>query len=306
MKKLAADVQEQLRAIAAQIARHAPGEGETQTAIPDLRLYRISSSSLVQRGMLRPSVCVVAQGQKRSYAGADTPLSYGPGSFLASSIDMPLAGHGIGTSTARPYLAAAFELPPHEVLAVLRETDRRLDLTAPSVPATFVGECDPRLLDVVLRAVSTLEDPREARFLAPLLRKELIYRLITGPSAFAVCQSAMLARSDDGVGRAVDWLRVHFKEPLEIPALARVANMSTSSLHHKFKATVMMGPLQYQKRLRLEEARRLLLSGQADATSAAFDVGYESPSQFTREYRRLFGRPPLRDLKHMRSASEEP
>jgi AraC-like DNA-binding protein len=298
--RLEADVQELLTAIAAQIARHAPNDGETATAAPGMLLLRANRPTLVRRGILRPSVCVVAQGDKVAQAGADTTLRYGAGSFLASSIDMPVAGQVIGATRNKPYLAIMFEFTPHDLLSVLNDAKIRIS-TTPSGPAAFVGTSDARLLDVVLRSVKSLDDEREARFLAPLLRRELVFRLVTGPSAFAVSQSALLARVEDGIGRAVDWIKTHFKEPLDIPALAKHANMSTSSLRHKFKAAVMMGPLQYQKRLRLEEARRLLLSGLADATSAAFDVGYESPSQFNREYRRQFGLPPLRDVKRMRS-----
>lgn len=301
MIKLEADASTLLRAIAGRIARHAANDGETATLIPGLTLLRASSNALVQKGILRPSVCVVAQGEKVAQAGVDTTLRYAAGSFLASSIDMPMVGQVIGASSAKPYLAALFELTPHDVLSVLNEANIRFDAAVQSTPATFVGTSDAPLLDVVLRSLRVLDDEREARFLAPLQRRELVYRLVTGPSGFAVRQSAVLTRADEGIGRAVDWIRKHFKEPLSIPALAKRANMSTSSLQHRFKATAMMAPLQYQKRLRLEEARRLLLSGLADATSAAFDVGYESPSQFTREYRRLFGLPPLRDVKRMRS-----
>lgn len=299
--RLEADTQELLSTIAAQIARHAPNEGVTSTAVPGVTLLRANGPTLVQRGVLQPSVCVVVQGDKFAQAGADTMLRYGAGSFLASAIDMPIAGQVLGATRAKPFLAVMFGLAPHDVLSVLEDARIHLDTAAPSCPATFVGASDARLLDVVLRSVRSLDDEREAHFLAPSLRRELVFRLVTGPSAFAVSQSALLARVEDGVRRAVEWIKTHFKEPLDIPALAKHANMSTSTLHHKFKATVMMGPLQYQKRLRLEEARRLLLSGLADSTGAAFDVGYESPSQFTREYRRQFGLPPVRDLKRMRS-----
>jgi AraC-like DNA-binding protein len=292
-------VDERLEQIAAQLKRHATADGEIVTAVPGVKLYRASSTATIQRGILRPSVCVVAQGEERVEAGELT-LRYGAGDFIASAIDMPVTGHAVAVSAARPYLAVAFELGPDEVLSVLSDAQIRVP-AGEATPAAFVGPCDARLLDVVSRAVTSLDDEREARFLAPLLRRELAYRLVTGRDALRFCQSALAARSDEGVGRAVDWLRSHYKKPLSVPQLARLARMSTSSLHHKFKAMVLMGPLQYQKRLRLEEARRLLIAGLADATSAAFDVGYESPTQFNREYRRHFGLPPLRDIKRMRS-----
>lgn len=287
-----------LQTIAAQVARHAPNEGETPTRIAGMSLLRIDTPAVLQRGILRPSCCVVVQGNKVSQAGTETMLRYGAGNFLVASLDVPIAGQVLHATRAKPFLCVRFDLTPHDILSVLEDTHLQVDASA-STPAAFVGVSDAKLLDVVARSVSALDDEREAQFLAPMLRRELVYRLVTGPSAAAVCQSALLARVDEGVGRAVDWIKHHFKEPLTIEALARYANMSTSSLHHKFKAVVMIGPLQYQKRLRLEEARRLLVSGSADATSAAFAVGYESTSQFTREYRRLFGLPPLRDVKRM-------
>lgn len=295
-----------LRELASEVLRHAPSDGENATVIPGLTLHRASSATILQRGVLRPSFCVVVQGEKLAQAGTDTTFRYGAGDFLASSIDMPASGQVIGATKSRPYLAARFELTPQDVLSVLRDAEVHVDTTAPGSGATFVGTSDARLLDVVSRTLACLDDGQEARFLAPLLRRELVYRLVTGPSAAAVCQSALLARADDGVGRAVDWIRAHFKERLSIPDLAKRSSMSTSSFQHKFKRAVLMGPLQYQKRLRLEEARRLLLGGQAGATSAAFEVGYESPSQFTREYRRQFGLPPLRDALRMRGEAVPP
>ena len=292
-----------LQAIVEQIRKRHPGDGELPTAIPGLSLLKATSSAVVRRGVLKPSVCIVAQGRKIAQAGDDTTLRYGVGNFMAASIDMPVVGQILGASKSKPYLAAWFELTPHDVLSVLADAKIHVDTSARNAPAAFIGDCDVLLLDVVLRTLHTLDDEREARFFAPLLRRELIYRLVTGPSAFDVCQSARMAGSDDGVGRAVEWIKANFKEPLRIEELAKHSNMSSSSLHHKFKATVMMGPLQYQKRLRLEEARRLLLSGLADATTAALEVGYESPSQFTREYGRMFGLPPLRDVKRMRAES---
>ena len=292
-----------LVALTKSLLRHTRADGETRTIVPGLTLMRFSGPTLVRRGLLRPSFCVVCEGQKIVEAGSGTTLRYGAGQFLVSAIEMPVAGQVLQASKAKPFLAAFFDLCPADVLSVIADANLQVDTTAPSRPATFVGAADAPLLDVVLRSVSSLDDEREARFFAPLLRKELIYRLVSGPSAFAMAQSALQSRTDEGVGRAVERIKTHFREPLSVDELAKYAKMSASSLHHKFKATVMMSPGQYQKRLRLEEARRLLLSGLADATSAAFDVGYESPSQFIREYRRLFGMPPMRDVKRIRDGA---
>lgn len=292
---------ELLEPIAALVRRHAPNDGTTTTVVPGVKLIRSSASAIVQRGVLPPSVCIVAQGCKKLQLGKDVILRYAAGSYIASSIDMPAAGQVVGASRAHPYLSVFFDITPREVGSVLSEAKVRLPGSSDHSAATFVGQCDAKLLDVVLRFMTSLEDEQDAAFLAPSLKRELIYRLVTGPSAAAFCRNVLFRRQDEGIGRAIEWLTTNFKSPLKVEELAKLANMSTSSLHHKFKAFAMMGPLQYQKRLRLEEARRLLMSGLADATSAAFDVGYESPSQFIREYRRLFGLPPLRDVKLMRS-----
>jgi len=291
-----------LTALATEVLRRTCVDGETTTSMQGLSLLRFGSTALEGRGFIQPSVCVVVQGQKVARAGVDTTFRYGAGDFLVTSIEMPLAGRVIGVSEAKPYLAVAFALSPHEVLKAAADAKLSIPRTPHDAPAMLVGKTDSHLLDVVLRAVSALDDERGARFLAPLLRRELAYRLLTGPHAAAVYESALLARQDDGVGRAVSWIREHFKEPLRVERVAKLANMSVSSLHHKFKTAVTMGPLQYQKHLRLQEARRLLLSDLADATHAAFEVGYKSSSQFTREYRRQFGEPPLRDVRQTRFA----
>lgn len=258
-----------------------------------MTLFRISSSLIAGSGVMQPSVCFPVQGTKLAQADAQL-IRYRAGEFLISAIDMPLVGQPVGASRARPYLAVAFALSPHEILEVADIAD----VGGVESRALSVGACDAPLLDVVLRSVRSLDSAREAHFLAPMLRRELVYRLLTGPSRGAVIASARLARPDDAIGRAIAFIRAHFREPLGVHALARVAGTSVSTLHKKFKSSVLMGPLQYQKRLRLEEGRRLLLAG-SDATSAAFAVGYESPSQFTREYRRQFGLPPLRDRKRI-------
>lgn len=276
-------------AIATHILRHAR-EGSWPTIVDGMTLFRISSSLVAGSGVMQPSVCFPIQGEKIAHADA-TLIRYRAGDFLISSIDMPLVGQPIGATHARPYLAIAFALPPHAVLEIGACIGRE-------GRALSVGTCDEPLLDVVLRSVRSLDDPREAQFLAPLLRRELVYRLVTGRSGAAVIASARLTSPADSTGRAIAWIRAHFREPFDMRSLARIAGTSVSTLHRKFKAAVLMGPLQYQKRLRLEEARRLLLAG-SDATRAAFEVGYESPSQFTREYRRQFGLPPLRDRKRI-------
>jgi AraC-like DNA-binding protein len=291
---------ERLDPVAGLIRRHAPNEGIAQTNLPAVGLIRSNRPTLLRGGILRPSVCVVVQGGKKIHLGKES-IGYGPGSYLASTIDMPAAGHVTAASSARPYLSITFDLPPGEIASVLTEAQLPVEESSSQASrAAFVGRADAHLLDVIHRVLSLLDRPQDAVFLGPHLKRELIYRLLTGPDGAYFRRNVLLDRHALGISRTLDWLKTNFKRPLKIEQLAKVGSMSVSSLHHRFKAVTTMGPLQYQKRLRLEEARRLLLSGAADATSAAFDVGYESPSQFNREYRRLFGLPPLQDLKMMR------
>jgi AraC-like DNA-binding protein len=267
-----------------------------------LTLIRANAPTTLRRGVVRASVCIVVQGRKRVHLGKDI-VEYAAGSYLASMINMPVAGQVIAATKTQPYLGVAFELAPREVASVLMEAKLHIERPPEAGRAAFVGQTDSNVLRVVLRSLEVLDDPRDAEFLAPSLKRELIYRLLRGSSGHLFHQSAFFDREAIGIGRAIEWLKDNFKRPLSIEDLAKLGNMSVSSLHHKFKAVTMMGPLQYQKRLRLEEARRLLMAGLADSTSAAFDVGYESPSQFNREYRRLFGLPPMRDVKAMRNAA---
>lgn len=286
--------------LAALIERQAPEEGMFETIIPGVGLLRWDRPTVLRRGVLKPSVCIVVQGRKKVQIGTEI-IHYGAGRFLASAINMPLAGQVVGATPGRPYLCVTFELPPQEIAAVLTEARLRMQRDPEPVSAALVGRTDVKVLDVVLRCVQALDSAEDAAFLALSLKRELIYRLLTGPSGHAFYQSTSLDSSAVGIGRAIEWLKDHYKEPLQIEELARRSHMSVSGLHHKFKAVTTMGPLQYQKQLRLGEARRLLISGLADATSAAFEVGYESASQFSREYRRLFGLPPIRDAKKQRS-----
>jgi AraC-like DNA-binding protein len=289
--------------IVALAKRYATAEGATETILPSLALIRWHRPTLLRRGILQPSVCIVLQGRKKVHIGKEI-IPYGAGGYLAAAINMPVAGQVVSATASRPYLCAAFALPPAEVAAVLADAQLRHRPASQSVSAAVVGQADDKVLEVVLRFLKALDNADDAAFLAPSLRRELIYRLLTGPSGPIFYQSVCFDRSALGIGRALEWLKDNYKQPLKIDALAKIGRMSVSSLHHKFKAVTTMGPLQYQKQLRLGEARRLLLGGLADATTAAYEVGYVSSSQFSREYRRLFGLPPVRDAKKLRSTGD--
>jgi AraC-like DNA-binding protein len=277
--------------IASRVLAGTPVEGSTSTAIPFLSLTRRDRPTELARGVLTPSVCLVVQGRKRVEV-RDEVIGYGAGNYLASTLDMPAAGNVVTASRGRPYLGLRLEIGADEVAAVVMDAKIELTVGGGAVGVTFIGEADLDLLGAVGRLLHLLDRPRDAAFLAPALKREIIYRLLTGRSGHAFHRNVMLDRRALGIGKAMQWLKDNFDRRIKIDELARATHMSVSSLQHKFKAVTAMGPLQYQKRLRLEEARRRLLRGGADATSTAFAVGYESASQFSREYRRLFGVPP--------------
>lgn len=280
------------------VARHARSDGMTATAIDALSLLRSSRTTSLTYGVIQPSLCLIVQGDKRLHVGRDR-YDYGAGSYVVSAIEFPTSGEITAASTARPYLALRLGFDAAELAAIVAEA--RLDLRARPVtqqPAVFVAPAEPRLTGCFLRLVQLLDEPDRASFLAGAIKREILYRLITGEHGGRLARG--VKHTALGVGKAIDWLRQHYREPIDVEDLARASRMSVSSLRHEFKATTAMGLLQFQKQLRLQEARRLLLAGEVDAGAAAFRVGYESPSQFSREYRRLFGAPPIRDVQKLR------
>lgn len=284
------------------VARRAEGDGTTGSVIPFVSFLRAGRPTPTRHGVSEHTICLVVQGGKRLQVGPER-YAYGAGGYMMSAVEIPVAGQITAASSGRPYLAVRVGLPVAEIAAVVIEA--KIDLSgrpAPPSPATFVGQADAPLLDCFLRLVRLLDEPAEAAaFLATGVRREIAYRLLAGPHGPLIYRSVRPAHV--GVGKAIEWLRAHFDQPVDIQALARTSRMSVSSLRHEFKATTAMAPLQFQKQLRLQEARRLLFTGEVDAGTAAFRVGYESPSQFSREYRRLFGAPPMKDLRSLRGSA---
>lgn len=271
---------------------HIPQDGRTFTDIPFLSFIRTSGQTPMVKGILKPSLCLVVQGKKRVIIGSET-INYGKGSYILSSVDIPIAGQVYGASKAEPYLGVAIEIDPAEVASVLMESGISANKTKEKNSGAFVYKSNEDFLECVYRLVKLLDKPSEAKYLANIIKKELIYRLLISE------QGLMLSHQDSGISKAISWIRDNFNQPLKIEKLAKDLHMSVSSLQHKFKSATTMGLLQYQKNLRLQEAKRLLLAGGIDVASTAFEVGYESPSQFNREYRRLFGASPLADIKSL-------
>ncbi|NVM77048.1 AraC-like DNA-binding protein [Duganella sp. SG902] len=282
------------------VQQYALDEQRVATTIPFLSLLRSSHPTPVTRGVLKPSCCVILQGQKRVHL-ADEVLDYGPGEYLAVSVDMPASGHIVSATADHPYLLLNIELDPQEIAAIVLEAQVSIDTQQP-VRGAFIGHTDDALQEALYQLVRLLHAPAaEAAFLAVGLKREIIYRMLTGPDGRQLYQNIVLDQQDRGISKAIAWLKDHYDQPIKVEDLAQATNMSVSSLHHRFKAVTTMGPMQYQKQLRLQQARTLLLNGDVDASTAAYKVGYESASQFSREYRRLFGAPPMQDIKKLRT-----
>lgn len=274
-------------------------EGVTETVIPYLSLMRCNRQTTFEPGVITPSFCVIIRGQKRLYLGEEI-LEYSAGDTLSSVVAIPATGMVVGATVENPYIGLKIEFNLHEIAAVITEAGLKFD-GADNTPrvGAFVGKASDDTLKIFLKMVELLDKPDDV-YLAQLLKKEMLFRLLTGEYRQMFFQKSLFDQTANGVGRVIEWIRRNYTEGFSIDQLARSYGMSVSALHHKFKAITTMSPLQYQKQLRLQEARRLLVSGQMDATTAAMEVGYDSPSQFNREYRRLFGLPPLKDLKSFR------
>lgn len=276
-------------------------ERDIVTALPWLSFVRMSEPTVLDRGMLQPSMCMVLQGRKKMLIG-DNVTEYGPGSYAMAAVDMPVSGQVTQASEEAPYYGVRIDLNSREIADLIVS----LQISLPEKQSdgadtgAWVTCADDALQGAFLRLVQLLDTPDDLPVLSKLIKQEIIYRLVTSPSGATFWKQALAWTQGKGVGEALAWIKHNFAEPLKIDELAKRVGMSTSSLHHRFKALTIMSPLQYQKQVRLLEARRLLLSGSPDVGNVAWQVGYESPSQFNREYRRLFGAAPLQDVESLR------
>ena len=294
----------EIKTLAALIARFATEEGTNETAIPQVCLYKASRITEPMHSIYEPSVCIVAQGSKRSMV-ADRVYVYDDAKYLVIKVDIPIISQHIDATPDRPFLCMRMTLDPGAIAALMIE--RGMPQTSSEEPgqALVVSDVTPDLIDVSIRMLRLLDNPRDIATLAPLFERELLYRLLQGEQTSKLGQIAFAESKLQQVNRAIDWIKRNFREPFSIDETARAARMSASALHLHFKAVTRLTPLQYQKQLRLQEARRLILTNSMDAAATAFTVGYESPSQFSREYRRLFGVPPGADGRRLRSGEIE-
>ena len=280
--------------------QHQPGESPFLTAIDGLAIMRSDHPKPPSHMISRPALCIVAQGAKWSMFG-NNKLEYRAGQALLIGVETPSIGRVIEASPGEPCLVLAFELD----LAIMRSVAEGLD-TPPKASGepgrgVFVTNFQGPLADCALRLVRLLDTPEAIATLHPIIMREICYWLLTGPHGGDVARLALAKSPSQRVIGAMHSLRSRFRQTVRIEELAAVAQMSTSAFHRQFKALTSLTPLQYQKQLRLLEARRLMISRAFNVEAAAFEVGYESPSQFSREYARLFGAPPKRDLSHLQT-----
>jgi AraC-like DNA-binding protein len=249
-----------------------------------------------------PCFCVIAQGSKEVLLGDDR-CRYDPNHYLIATAELPVSGRILEASEDRPYLNLRLELDPALVGSVVVEAGRPEPRENAAVRAFDVSPLDKGLLDAAVRLVGLLDSPTEARFLRPLVTREIVYRLLEGEQGGRLRQIAALGGHAHRIAGALGRLREDFDRPLRVENVAREAGMSVSSFHHHFKAVTAMSPLQFQKQVRLQEARRLMLGEDLDVASAGHRVGYSDASHFTRDYKRLFGAPPARDAERLREAA---
>ncbi len=291
----------QVEELARLIGRFAPSDGVHQTAVPRLKVVRLSQPSEPMHGLHEPALCIIAQGAKQVILG-DQIYRYDAAHCLVVSLDLPVIGQVIEATPDKPYLCVKLELDPAAIGALMLESASPTERDLPPGPGLTISPMTPTLRDAVIRLTGLLESPADIAVLAPLLEREILYRLLTGEQAARLRQIAVAESKLQQVNRAIAWIKRNYRSPFSVEIVAAEARMSASALHQHFKAVTAMSPLQYQKQLRLQEARRLILANARDAASAGFEVGYESPSQFSREYSRLFGAPPRRDVARLRSA----
>ena len=261
----------------------------TETALPGLMVSRSSERTEMAVAVPPPLLCVIAQGRKRIVLGNDA-LIYDPETYLVTSADLPVSGQVIDA----PMLGLSLALDP-TVLAEILVSSPGIAQDRGAAKAMAVSRLDAGLLDAVIRLLRLLDQPEHLATLGPLIQREILYRLLLGPKGAMLRQMALPTSRLSQISKTINFIRRRFDQPIRVEELADLASMSSPSFHRHFRAVTGMSPLQFQKRIRLQEARRRLLSENQGASSVAMEVGYESPSQFSREYRRMFGAPPSRE-----------
>ncbi|MNI18176.1 HTH-type transcriptional activator RhaS [compost metagenome] len=281
------------------IQLHAPIDGTHTTAINELCFRRASKETEPTHTVNMPSLYVIAQGSKIATLAGDN-IRCDSATYMVTSVHLPVIGKITHASPQKPYLSLQLTLSPDVLLDISNKTGPQR--SKETGRAILVNMSTPTLLDAILRLVQLLDTPKDITMLAPLIVREIFYRVLQSEQGTLLRQFALVGSYAHGISQAIYLINRDYSEPLVISELAKKVSMSITSLHKHFKRVTAMSPLQYQKIIRLQKARRLLLTENLDAATAGFRVGYESPSQFNREYGRLFGRPPISDVKHLRDS----
>jgi AraC-like DNA-binding protein len=296
-----AAVAERQQELAARVARLAPFDGTHQSLLPFLALTRSSVPTLRMPTVYQPCLGIVVQGRKRAVLN-DEVFHYDALNYLVVSVTLPGMGQIVEATPEHPYLSLRLNLEPEEIARLVLELGDRGPSPAAADRGLFVARLDEPLLDAVLRMVKLLDTPEDIEVLAPVIQREIYYRILRGELGHRLVDLAQSEGGNHRIVRAIEWLKQHYAVPLRIEDLADAVHLSPSALHHRFKAVTAMSPLQYQKHLRLHEARRLMFADGIESAAAGHRVGYESASQFSREYRRLFGAPPRSEIARLREA----
>lgn len=272
------------------------------TDIPGLSLFRRDEPTEPMSGMYEPSICMAVQGAKRVILGDETYV-YDAHHYLITSVHLPTIVQITEASPEKPYLGLRLKFDLREVSQLMVDSNLPQARPQQSSRGMATGEVTPQLINAFIRLIDLLNDEKDIPILAPVIQREIIYRLLVGDQGERLRQIATAGSQSQQIAKAIGWLKNNYSQAISMDELATQANMSTSTFHHHFRSLTALSPLQYQKQLRLQEARRLMLAERMDAANAAFQVGYESPSQFNREYSRMFGAPPLRDVSKLRQMS---
>lgn len=280
--------------------RQCPNDGIHTSIIPGVTLIRASAPTMPMPAIYEPTLCLIAQGRKRAMLGR-TSFTYDPTSYLIASVGLPVMGSVIKASPKQPYLCLQMSLETSTLAELaIRYPAIGRDTGQPAIGLTLF-RTTPTLLDAAIRLVSLLETPEDIDALAPLITREILYRLLIGESGATIRQMAQSNSRLNQIARSILWIRTHFRENCPIERAAEIANMSRSTFHTHFKAVTALSPLEFRTQLRMQEAQKLMVSEELDAASAGFSVGYGSPSQFSRDYVRIFGLPPARHALILRS-----
>lgn len=294
---------ERQSALAAIVKAHTPREGSNETIIDAVRCLKFSRANAKVPDIYDPSICIIVQGRKETLLEGEI-YRYSPAQFLAVSVALPLIAHVIEATPERPYLCLQIVIDRTQMSELIMQTTASVQDQRSTARGIFVGEVDDVMLDAVFRLANLLNTPQDAATLGPLVLREMYYRILKGEYGQSIAQLAVPGSSVQRIAKVIERLREDITQPIRIKALADFASMSVSSFHDHFKAVTAMSPLQYYKRLRLTEARQIMLAEDADATSTAYRVGYDSLSQFSREYARMFGAPPRADVERVKRAAQ--